>query len=69
MSLLPEIFLQRVRDSADRDAFGQRGPGGWTWASWATNGCASEAIALTIRSRSFGGTTRRNDGNANTVDS
>ena len=38
VNLLPQIFLQRVRDSADRDAFGQRGVGGWNWASWGETG-------------------------------
>ncbi|MBI5500809.1 MAG: AMP-binding protein [Deltaproteobacteria bacterium] len=53
MSLLPEIFLQRVRDSAERDAFGQRGVGGWTWASWGETGERAMALAAALLAAGF----------------
>ncbi|MBI5490486.1 MAG: AMP-binding protein [Deltaproteobacteria bacterium] len=53
MSLLPEIFLQRVRDSAERDAFGQRGTGGWTWASWGETGERAMALAAALLATGF----------------
>ncbi len=47
-SLLPEIFLQRVRDSGDRDAFGQRAVGGWNWSSWGETGERATAVAAAL---------------------
>lgn len=53
MELLPSLFLQRVKDSADRDAFGQRSPRGWEWASWGETGERAVALAAGLLAAGF----------------
>lgn len=53
MNLLPSLFLQRVKDSADRDAFGQRSPRGWEWASWGETGERAVALAAGLLAAGF----------------
>lgn len=58
MDLLPSLFLQRVKDSADRDAFGQRSPRGWEWASWGETGERAVALATGLLAAGFAPGTR-----------
>lgn len=58
MDLLPSLFLQRVKDSADRDAFGQRSPRGWEWASWGETGERAMALAAGLLAAGFAPGTR-----------
>jgi long-chain acyl-CoA synthetase len=53
VNLLPSLFLQRVKDSADRDAFGQRSPRGWEWASWGETGERAVALAAGLLAAGF----------------
>ncbi|MBN1770122.1 MAG: AMP-binding protein [Deltaproteobacteria bacterium] len=58
MDLLPSLFLQRVKDSAEREAFGQRSPRGWEWASWGETGERAVALAAGLLAAGFAPGTR-----------
>jgi long-chain acyl-CoA synthetase len=51
MTLLPEIFLHRVRALSDREALGERGPGGWSFETWAELGERAIAVAAALTAR------------------